>query len=73
MPYVDPNAELYEQDEIEAVLGHCRDEGREDDPEDLWFENVVSVKACSWQETILIYFFPRAAIPYQMEGLFPPS
>ncbi|KIY74427.1 transcription regulator [Cylindrobasidium torrendii FP15055 ss-10] len=29
-----------EEDEIEAVLSHSRDEGREDDPEDLWFENV---------------------------------
>ncbi|KAF5316952.1 hypothetical protein D9611_003871 [Ephemerocybe angulata] len=37
---VDPNAVVFEEDEIEAVLGHCRDEGREDDPEDLWFENV---------------------------------
>ncbi|PPQ99451.1 hypothetical protein CVT24_005258 [Panaeolus cyanescens] len=38
--YVDPNAALQEEDEIEAVLGHGRDEGRENDPEDLWFENV---------------------------------
>ncbi|KAJ2916766.1 hypothetical protein MD484_g3612, partial [Candolleomyces efflorescens] len=38
--YVDPNAQPYEEDEIEAVLGHCRDEGREGDSEDLWFENV---------------------------------
>ncbi|KAF9244978.1 P-loop containing nucleoside triphosphate hydrolase protein [Melanogaster broomeanus] len=29
-----------EEDEIEAVLNHCRDEGREDDPEDLWYDNV---------------------------------
>ncbi|KAJ3508067.1 hypothetical protein NMY22_g16731 [Coprinellus aureogranulatus] len=38
--YVDPAAQPFEEDEIEAVLGHCRDEGREKDPEDLWFENV---------------------------------
>ncbi|KAF8160806.1 SNF2 family N-terminal domain-containing protein [Crassisporium funariophilum] len=38
--YVDPNEQYQEEDEIEAVLGHSRDEGREDDPEDLWFENV---------------------------------
>ncbi|KAH6913789.1 SNF2 family N-terminal domain-containing protein [Coprinopsis sp. MPI-PUGE-AT-0042] len=38
--FVDPNYTYQEEDEIEAVLGHCRDEGREEDPEDLWFENV---------------------------------
>ncbi|CAA7261700.1 unnamed protein product [Cyclocybe aegerita] len=38
--YVDPNVQYQEEDEIEAVLGHSREEGREDDPEDLWFENV---------------------------------
>ncbi|KAF9010521.1 P-loop containing nucleoside triphosphate hydrolase protein [Cyathus striatus] len=38
--YADPNAQYQEEDEIEAVLGHTRDEGHEDDPEDLWFENV---------------------------------
>ncbi|KAH7888521.1 SNF2 family N-terminal domain-containing protein [Phlebopus sp. FC_14] len=38
--YFDPNAQLKEEDEIEAVLSHCRDEGREDDQEDLWFDNV---------------------------------
>ncbi|EPS97739.1 hypothetical protein FOMPIDRAFT_38562 [Fomitopsis schrenkii] len=27
-------------DEIEAVLGHCRDEGHEDDPEDDWTRNI---------------------------------
>lgn len=41
--YVDPNVPYQEEDEIEAVLGHARDEGREDDSEDLWFENVVSI------------------------------
>uniref|UniRef100_A0A8H8CP59 Transcription regulator n=1 Tax=Psilocybe cubensis TaxID=181762 RepID=A0A8H8CP59_PSICU len=38
--YVDPNIQYQEEDEIEAVLGHSREEGREDDPEDIWFENV---------------------------------
>lgn len=38
--YVDTS--IKEEDEIEAVLSHTRDEGREDDPEDLWFDNVVS-------------------------------
>lgn len=39
--FVDPNQQYQEEDEIEAVLNHSRDEGREDDVEDLWFENVV--------------------------------
>lgn len=38
--YVDP-ALTKEDDEIEAVLSHCRDEAHEDDPEDLWYSNVV--------------------------------
>jgi chromodomain-helicase-DNA-binding protein 1 len=39
--YVDPTAQFKEEDEIESVLSHCRDEGREDDPDDIWFDNVV--------------------------------
>lgn len=42
--YVDPNVQ-YQEDEIETVLGHGRDEGREDDPEDLWFENTVGMRS----------------------------
>ncbi|KAF8894043.1 transcription regulator [Infundibulicybe gibba] len=38
--YQDPNVQDQEEDEIEAVLSHSRDEGRENDPEDLWFDNV---------------------------------
>ncbi|KAF8070626.1 SNF2 family N-terminal domain-containing protein [Lyophyllum atratum] len=38
--YVDPNVQYQEEDEIEAVLGHSRDEGHEADPEDKWFENI---------------------------------
>ena len=40
--YIDPNGQEKENDEIEAVLGHARDEGHEDDHEDLWYENIVS-------------------------------
>jgi chromodomain-helicase-DNA-binding protein 1 len=43
--YIDPNAQEKENDEIEAVLGHARDEGHEDDPEDLWYENLVSPRS----------------------------
>ncbi|KAG9220710.1 hypothetical protein CCMSSC00406_0003809 [Pleurotus cornucopiae] len=38
--YVDPNVQFKEEDEIEAVLSHSRDEGREADPDDLWFDNI---------------------------------
>ncbi len=30
-----------EEDEIEQVLSHSRDEGHEDDPEDVWYANIV--------------------------------
>jgi chromodomain-helicase-DNA-binding protein 1 len=46
--YIDPNSQEKENDEIEAVLGHARDEGREDDPEDLWYENLVSTGSLSF-------------------------
>jgi chromodomain-helicase-DNA-binding protein 1 len=46
--YIDPNAQEKENDEIEAVLGHARDEGHEDDPEDLWYENLVSPRSFSF-------------------------
>jgi chromodomain-helicase-DNA-binding protein 1 len=39
--YVDPNAQYKEEDEIEAVLTHQRDEERLEDPEDQWFDNIV--------------------------------
>ena len=41
--YADPNIQYKEEDEIEAVLSHTRDEGREHDGEDLWFDNVVRI------------------------------
>ncbi|EIW83178.1 transcription regulator [Coniophora puteana RWD-64-598 SS2] len=37
--YVDPS-QFKEEDEIEAVLSHCRDEHRLDDAEDLWYDNI---------------------------------
>ncbi|KAH9892574.1 SNF2 family N-terminal domain-containing protein [Cubamyces lactineus] len=38
--YAETAAPLKEEDEIENVLGHCRDEGHEDDPEDDWYHNI---------------------------------
>lgn len=40
--YVDPNVQYKEEDEIEAVLSHQRDEDKVDDPEDNWYDNIVS-------------------------------
>ena len=66
---MDPNQHYQEEDEIEAVLGHSREEGREDDPEDLWFENLVRLIYC------LMFPFKYskvlAALSYQMEKFFP--
>lgn len=39
--FAESNIQYQEEDEIEAVLGHSRDEGHENDPEDKWFENIV--------------------------------
>lgn len=65
---MDPNQHYQEEDEIEAVLGHSREEGREDDSEDLWFENLVRLFH------YLIFPFEcskvLAALSYQMEKLF---
>ncbi|EKM80694.1 hypothetical protein AGABI1DRAFT_37749 [Agaricus bisporus var. burnettii JB137-S8] len=36
----DHSVQFQEEDEIEAVLSHSRDEGHENDPQDSWFENV---------------------------------
>ncbi|TFY57604.1 hypothetical protein EVG20_g8476, partial [Dentipellis fragilis] len=38
--YIDASAHLKEEDEIELVLSHSREEGHENDPEDLWYDNV---------------------------------
>ncbi|KAI0706827.1 transcription regulator [Cerioporus squamosus] len=40
MTYEATAAPLKEEDEIEAVLGHCREEGREDEPEDDFYHNI---------------------------------
>jgi chromodomain-helicase-DNA-binding protein 1 len=39
--FADPNVQFQEEDEIEAVLGHSRDEGHENDLDDKWFDNIV--------------------------------
>ncbi|KAG5648598.1 hypothetical protein DXG03_003209 [Asterophora parasitica] len=38
--YVDPNVQFQEDDEIEFVLGHSRDEDHKKDNEDKWVENM---------------------------------
>lgn len=52
--YVDPNIQYQEEDEIEAVLAHSREEGRESDEKDVWYENVVS--ACRFFDHCLCPF-----------------
>ncbi|KZT26679.1 transcription regulator [Neolentinus lepideus HHB14362 ss-1] len=34
------SGQYQEEDEIEAVLGHSREEGREEDPEDMFYDNI---------------------------------
>lgn len=41
--YFGLNTQFKEEDEIEAVLGHCRDEERANEQADLWYENVVCI------------------------------
>jgi chromodomain-helicase-DNA-binding protein 1 len=65
--YVDPNVQFQEEDEIEAVLGHSRDEGREDDLEDLWFENVVGVQYFLGLPPLHVL----VAVSYQVEEFLP--
>ncbi|KAI0645708.1 transcription regulator [Trametes meyenii] len=38
--YAQTAVPLKEEDEIENVLGHCRDEGHEEDAEDDWYSNI---------------------------------
>lgn len=40
-------ADFQELDEIEAVLGHSRDENHEEDPEDNWYTNIVRLASFS--------------------------
>jgi chromodomain-helicase-DNA-binding protein 1 len=39
--YADPNTQFQQEDEIEQVLTHSRDEGRENDNEDNFYDNIV--------------------------------
>lgn len=65
--YVAPVAQYEEGDEIEAVLTHSRDEGHEDDPADVWNENVV----CNLPLALILTAQCLIEIPYQVEKLFP--
>lgn len=39
--YAEATAQYPQEDEIEQVLTHTRDEGKEGDPEDKFYENIV--------------------------------
>jgi hypothetical protein len=67
--YIDPNSQEKENDEIEAVLGHARDEGHEDDSDDLWYENLVSTSTFSFLGMYEIVAF--LAFSHQVEGVLP--
>lgn len=56
-------------DEIEAVLSHSRDEGREGDSEDRWDDNIVS----EFFKSIAHTFNAMIAISYQVEGFLASS
>jgi chromodomain-helicase-DNA-binding protein 1 len=61
--YTDPNVQYQEEDEIEAVLGHTRDEGKENETEDLWLENVVCESL--YQRPFLLIFRKRFHIKWK--------
>jgi len=72
--YGDPNMQEKEEDEIEAILSHTRDETRLDDPEDSFYENVVRFVFDDYLvfgQNLLNHTIP--AFPYQMEELFASS
>lgn len=65
--YVDTSVSQPQEDEIEQVLGHSRDEEHKDDPEDDWTRNIVRIHA-----TLAIFVSDVASIvafPHQMEKL----
>ena len=60
----------YEEDhEIEAVLSHMREEGRENDPEDIWHENIVRSSLFT-SLILMLNTLNLSAFPHQMERLF---
>jgi hypothetical protein len=65
--YVDPETTFKEEDEIEAVLSHSRDEEYKDDPEDRWFENMVCLS--SWMTVTLCLISYLTALRNQVEEL----
>ena len=67
MTYTETAVPTKDDDEIEYVLGHCRDEGHEHDPEDDWGKNIVG--AVSRIPPIYSKYHPAQAFPHQMEEL----
>lgn len=81
--YYATSAQDKEEDEIEAVLTHQRDEEKLEDPEDLWFDNIVglvfffflsvflSFFLFLWRRLLIDCMFLILAFPYQMEEFLP--
>ena len=65
----DGNGQQYEEEhEIEGVFYHGRDDGRENDPEDLWHDNIVRyiLFTLAWQRLTYV----MSALSYKMERIF---
>jgi chromodomain-helicase-DNA-binding protein 1 len=53
--YTETVAQYPQEDEIEQVLSHTRDEGKEPDPEDKFYENIVG-SLCNFLHSTLNFF-----------------
>lgn len=60
--YADPATQVQQEDEIELVLTHSRDEGREDDPDDNFFDNIVSFYSLFFSEKSSSVFWCSVSI-----------
>ena len=50
--YAETVTQYPQEDEIEQVLSHTRDEGKEDDPEDKFFDNIVGFSFVSHRNAL---------------------
>jgi hypothetical protein len=54
--YTEAVAQYPQEDEIEQVLTHTRDEGKEEDPDDIFYENIVGSPRFCLLPAVLNYF-----------------
>lgn len=67
--YADPNAPQKEEDEIEMVLGHSRDDDHKDDPEDNWYTNIVRPLALYVFRSAVDFELVYTEVPHQVEDI----